>query len=176
MQGEPIGTRFIPSESQVESRKRWIISGLASRGEVIVDNGAAMALLRNGKSLLPAGITDVRWRFERGDTITIKDADGRKLACGVANYGAADMARIRGLRSSEIEPILGYEYGEEASPQQQHGAAVAPEQRARASHDRRQSASTTLPGSRQRLETKMTTTTSRCVQGARRPLRPSRRR
>ena len=67
-------------------------SGLASRGEVTVDNGAATALLRNGKSLLPAGITDVHGHFERGDTITIKDAGGKKLACGVANYGAADMA------------------------------------------------------------------------------------
>jgi glutamate 5-kinase len=114
VQGEQIGTRFVPSESQVESRKRWIIAGLAGRGEVTIDNGAATALLRNGKSLLPAGITDVRGHFERGDTITIKDSGGKKLACGVANYGAADMARIRGLRSSEIEPILGYEYGEEA--------------------------------------------------------------
>jgi glutamate 5-kinase len=114
VQGEAIGTRFIPSESQVESRKRWIISGLASRGEVSVDNGAAVALLRNGRSLLPAGISEVRGHFERGDTITIKDSNGKRLACGVANYGAADMDRIRGLRSAEIEAILGYEYGEEA--------------------------------------------------------------
>ena len=112
--GEAIGTRFVPSDSQVESRKRWIISGLASRGEVMVDNGAALALLSGGKSLLPAGITGVNGHFERGDTITIKDSGGRKLACGVANYSAADMARIRGLRSAEIEPILGFEYGEEA--------------------------------------------------------------
>jgi glutamate 5-kinase len=114
VQGESIGTRFVPSDSQVERRKRWIISGLASRGEVTVDNGAAVALMRNGKSLLPAGIVDVHGHFERGDTITIKDATGKKLACGVANYGAGDMARIRGLRSAEIEPILGFEYGEEA--------------------------------------------------------------
>jgi glutamate 5-kinase len=113
-QGEAIGTCFVPSTSQVESRKRWIISGLASRGEVEVDNGAAVALLRNGRSLLPAGITTVRGHFERGDTVTVMDADGRKLACGVANYSSADLTRIRGLRSSEIEPILGYEYGEEA--------------------------------------------------------------
>ncbi len=112
--GEAIGTRFIPTASQVESRKRWIISGLASRGEVVVDNGAAIALVRSGRSLLPAGITAVHGHFERGDTITIKDSVGKKVACGVANYSAADLARIRGLRSTEIEPILGYEYGEEA--------------------------------------------------------------
>lgn len=112
--GESIGTRFIPSETQVESRRRWIISGLASRGEVTVDNGAAVAVLRNGRSLLPAGICEVHGRFERGDTITIKDAAGKRLACGVANYSAGDLERIRGLRSSEIESILGYEYGEEA--------------------------------------------------------------
>jgi len=114
VKGEAIGTRFIPSESQVESRKRWIISGLASRGEVVIDNGAAIALLRNGKSLLPAGITEVRGSFERGDTIAIKDTNGKRLACGVANYSSADLNRIRGLHSTEIEPILGYEYGEEA--------------------------------------------------------------
>ncbi len=114
VKGESIGTRFVALESKVESRKRWIISGLASRGEVTVDSGAATALVRNGKSLLPAGIADVRGRFERGDTITIKDAQGKSLACGVANYGSADLARIRGLRSTEIEFTLGYEYGAEA--------------------------------------------------------------
>jgi glutamate 5-kinase len=114
VKGESIGTRFVALESNVESRKRWIVSGLASRGEVTVDGGAATALVRNGKSLLPAGIADVRGRFERGDTITIKDAHGKSLACGVANYGSADLAKIRGLRSSEIEFTLGYEYGAEA--------------------------------------------------------------
>lgn len=113
-QGEAIGTRFLPLESNIESRRRWIIAGLASRGEVAVDNGAAAALLRGGKSLLPAGITSVNGHFERGDTITIKDSTGRKLACGVANYSASDMARLRGLRSADIETTLGYEYGEEA--------------------------------------------------------------
>lgn len=113
-QGEAIGTRFLPLESNIESRRRWIIAGLASRGEVAVDNGAAAALLRGGKSLLPAGITSVNGHFERGDTITIKDSTGKKLACGVANYSASDMARLRGLRSADIETTLGYEYGEEA--------------------------------------------------------------
>jgi len=114
VKGEAIGTRFVPTDSQVESRKRWIIAGLAGRGEVTVDNGAAVAVLRGGKSLLPAGIAEVRGHFERGDTITIKDSTGKKLACGVANYSAGDLSRIRGLRSAEIEAILGYEYGEEA--------------------------------------------------------------
>jgi glutamate 5-kinase len=112
--GESIGTRFVPSQSNVESRRRWIISGLASRGEVTVDNGAAAALLRGGKSLLPAGIAEVHGHFERGDTITIKSTTGKKLACGVANYSSADMDKVRGFRSNEIETILGYEFGEEA--------------------------------------------------------------
>lgn len=112
--GEAIGTRFQPVESNVESRRRWIIAGLASRGEVTVDAGAAAALLRGGKSLLPAGISDVRGHFERGDTITIKDSAGNRLACGVANYSASDLVRIHGRRSADIESTLGYEYGEEA--------------------------------------------------------------
>lgn len=112
--GETLGTRFLPLASKVESRKRWIISGLAARGEVAIDNGAALALVRGGKSLLPAGISAVHGHFERGDTINIKDSLGKRLACGVANYAAADLERIRGLHSADIETMLGYEYGEEA--------------------------------------------------------------
>lgn len=114
LKGETIGTRFVPTASQVESRKRWIISGLAGRGEVSVDDGASVAILRNGRSLLPAGIAAVHGRFERGDTIIVKDAAGKRLACGVANYSSTDLDKIRGRRSSDIGALLGYEFGEEA--------------------------------------------------------------
>ncbi len=70
-------------------------------------------MLENGRSLLPAGITAVQGRFQRGDTVDILDAAGRRIASGVANYAWDDVARIAGLHSDRIEETLGYEYGEE---------------------------------------------------------------
>lgn len=106
----PPGTRFLPRANRVEGRKRWILSGLGP-GAVIVDRGAAEALLHRGASLLPAGVTGVEGRFNRGDTVEILAADGDKIGAGIANYGAEDARAITGSRSSEIERILGYSYG-----------------------------------------------------------------
>jgi glutamate 5-kinase len=62
---------------------------------------------------LPAGITSVSGDFRRGDIVYILDRDGRRIACGIANYGSEDIARIRGLRSDQIQGTLGYHYGQE---------------------------------------------------------------
>jgi glutamate 5-kinase len=112
--GEDIGTFFPASADRLESRKRWILSGLSIRGSIIVDEGAARALRERNTSLLPAGVRDVCGSFERGDTVEIATADEQRLACGITNYGAADMLAIRGRRSSQIAGILGYDYGAEA--------------------------------------------------------------
>ena len=66
-----------------------------------------------GRSLLPAGIVDVKGRFDRGDSVNIVGPEGKPVACGVANYGAADLDRIKGCRSAEITQILGYHLGDE---------------------------------------------------------------
>jgi glutamate 5-kinase len=112
LKGESIGTRFPANRSRLESRKRWILAGLAGRAAAAIDEGARTALAK-GRSLLPAGVVDVRGPFDRGDSINILGPDGRTLGCGVANYGAADLERIKGSRSGQIAQILGYHYGDE---------------------------------------------------------------
>jgi glutamate 5-kinase len=110
--GVAVGTRFVPTVSHVESRKRWILAEPA-RGELWIDRGAVEAVLKQGKSLLPVGVAAVAGEFERGETVRICDPAGREIARGIANYTAADLALIRGRRSADIEAILGYAYGEE---------------------------------------------------------------
>jgi glutamate 5-kinase len=112
LRGEALGTRFLARTDPVESRKRWILSGLAHAGLLTVDEGAAHALLGRGASLLPAGITRVEGDFERGDSVDILTGDGRRIARGIANYHAEDVKKIQRRQSSEIEGILGYSYGD----------------------------------------------------------------
>ncbi len=115
VKGEPVGTFFRPANSKLEARKRWMLScvGDSDWGQVVVDDGAVSALRRNGVSLLPAGVNRVVGRFERGDIIYVSDADGQHIACGIANYPAVDIERIRGMRSDRIVDTLGYQYGQE---------------------------------------------------------------
>jgi glutamate 5-kinase len=111
--GEALGTRFPATADKIESRKRWMLAGLAARGKIVVDAGAAKALLTQGKSLLPAGVRDASGAFDRGDTVSIVDQRGRRIAAGVTNYGRHDVAAIAGARSDRIAAILGHEYGAE---------------------------------------------------------------
>ena len=110
---EPIGTLFLPGTGKLEARKRWMLSGVSHKGEVVVDPGAVSALREHNRSLLPAGITAVKGEFQRGDIIYITDNEDRHLACGIANYSSEDVARIRGSRSEFIQGTLGYHYGQE---------------------------------------------------------------
>jgi glutamate 5-kinase len=100
-------TWFIAREAPATVRKQWIAGTLKSSGEVVIDAGAAAALDR-GKSLLPAGVLEVRGRFDRGDTIRVIGADGREVARGLTAYSSEDAKRICGRRSAEIEALLGY--------------------------------------------------------------------
>ena len=113
--GEQVGTYFRPASSKLEARKRWMLScvGDSGWGEVVVDSGAVSALRENSVSLLPAGVTSVVGGFERGDIIYISDHEGNHVACGMANYPAGDVAKIRGMRSDRIVDTLGYHYGQE---------------------------------------------------------------
>ena len=111
--GEAIGTYFQPVASRLESRKRWLLSQL-SKGKIYVDSGAATALRKQNKSLLPAGVTKVSGEFERGDVVNIFDSKtGEKIACGISNYSSGDIAVIKGARSDKITELLGCEYGAE---------------------------------------------------------------
>ncbi len=111
--GERLGTYFTATGNRLESRKRWMLSGIGSRGEVMVDNGAADAVASRNRSLLPAGVTAVRGSFARGDVVAIVDPYGRRIATGICNYDSQEVERLKGVRSSQIAKVLGYEYGEE---------------------------------------------------------------
>lgn len=113
VQGELMGTFFPSMTTKLESRKRWMVSGLASRGRVVIDAGAAMALKKGKGSLLPAGIKEVKREFHRGDVIDVVDLQGSRIACGISNYDSADVEVIKGAHSEKIMSLLGYEYGAE---------------------------------------------------------------
>ena len=110
--GERVGTRFAPVRSAMESRKRYILSGRLSPGQVTVNEGAGAALKRGG-SLLPVGVTQVSGEFDRGDMVRVLDERGRELARGITSYSSADLTRLRGRHSDDIESLLGYDYGDE---------------------------------------------------------------
>ncbi|MBI4315097.1 MAG: glutamate 5-kinase [Chloroflexi bacterium] len=110
--GEGVGTRFHPVATAVESRKRYILAGGRAAGGITVDSGAARAL-RHGGSLLAVGVAGVDDAFDRGDTVRVAEPGGREIARGIVNYPAADLLKIRGHRSDEIESLLGYNYGDE---------------------------------------------------------------
>lgn len=100
-------TWFLASPEGRTARKRWISGSLQPHGVLVVDAGAARALLRGG-SLLPAGVRAVTGDFSRGDPVSVTDEAGRELARGLSAYDAADAARIAGHRSAEIEALLGW--------------------------------------------------------------------
>ena len=110
--GERLGTFFLPSANAVESRKRYILSGRQVPGRLTVDGGAATAL-RRGASLLSVGLVEISGDFGRGDTVRIENEDGVEIARGIINYDSRDLARILRRPSDEIEPILGYFFGDE---------------------------------------------------------------
>jgi len=111
--GEDIGTCFRPITSKLESRERWMLSGLSTRGKLVVDAGAALALKKQKRSLLAAGITGVEGDFERGDIVNIYDPERNRLGCGLTNYSSADITAIKGVHSKKIAALLGYDYGSE---------------------------------------------------------------
>jgi glutamate 5-kinase len=112
--GKSVGTFFTARDSKIESRQRWLLSGLSCMGRLFIDKGAAAALRRQKKSLLPAGIVEVEGSFNRGDVVDIYEKGGKQVGCGIANYSSGDLLRVRGEQSGAIADILGYEYGDEA--------------------------------------------------------------
>jgi len=111
--GEAIGTRFLATTSKLESRKRWMLSGLSIKGKLVIDSGAAVALRKQKRSLLAAGIKQIGGEFQRGDIVNIFDTEGSHLGCGITNYSSADIGIIKGTHSREIAALLGYDYGSE---------------------------------------------------------------
>ena len=111
--GKQIGTVFLAHSTKAEKRKSWITHSLVSSGKVIVDAGAKNAILNTGKSLLPAGIKKITGDFQRGSAIDVLNTDeNQPFAKGITNYGSSELERIKGLKSNDIEKVLGYTYGE----------------------------------------------------------------
>jgi glutamate 5-kinase len=106
--GKDKGTLFLPQSEHLTSRKCWIAHTLRSRGKIVIDEGAKMAIREHGKSLLPSGIIGVEGNFDIGDPVTCVDQDNVSLAKGLTNYGSQEILRIMGLKSSKIEQVLGY--------------------------------------------------------------------
>ncbi len=100
-------TLFVSKISKLDARKKWIISSVSPRGELIIDDGAKIAL-KNGKSLLAAGIKDVNGKFSKGDHIKILDKSYKECARGLCSFSSSEVVKILGHQSKEIEKILGY--------------------------------------------------------------------
>ena len=111
--GEHLGTYFPKRVDSVESRKRWMLSGLSLKGEIGIDDGAARVLQRRNGSLLPAGITQANGMFGRGDLVSIVNGKSVQVGLGITNYSAAEVAAIKGKHSRHIADILGVTYGDE---------------------------------------------------------------
>jgi glutamate 5-kinase len=106
--GKDHGTFFIPRKQKLASRKCWIAFNLKPKGAVVIDAGAANAILMHGKSLLPGGITAVVGDFSVGAAVEFKDTANEVLGIGLVNYSASDIRKIKGLKSGQIKKNLGY--------------------------------------------------------------------
>ena len=105
-------TWFFPRISKLDARKQWIIGSVAPKGEVIVDQGAIIAI-NNGKSLLPAGVKKIKGHFEKGDHVLVKDQNDKECARGLSSFSSIEVEKIKGSHSSKIKNILGYSSREE---------------------------------------------------------------
>ena len=110
---QPVGTIFKASNNKLESRKRWMLSGLSNKSHIKIDQGAVSALKASKTSLLPPGVLGCSGKFERGDIVYIRDENENNIAAGISNYGSPDLRKIQGLNSDLIEKILGHHYGDE---------------------------------------------------------------
>ena len=106
--GETIGTELVCYQPRILARKSWIADHLNIEGAVLLDAGAARAIVKGNTSLLPVGVNEVRGDFKRGDVIAVLSPEGDELARGLAGYSSSDTVRIAGHHTEEIEGILGF--------------------------------------------------------------------
>ena len=107
-QGEAIGTELSPRQAPMHARSQWLADHLRCEGRVILDAGAAAALLKRKTSLLPVGVKAVEGDFVRGDVVACTDVKGVEIARGLANYASSEIRMIKGKHTEEIEGVLGY--------------------------------------------------------------------
>jgi glutamate 5-kinase len=126
-QGMLRGTLLDVAGNRLQARKYWLRHAPAGSGRIGVDAGAARALLGGRASLLPGGILSVAGDFHRGDLVEIVDASGRPIARGLCQYGAAEVRRVAGRHSRDIDSVLGYSYGAEVVHRDDLATLVNPE-------------------------------------------------
>ena len=113
LNGEDVGTLFVPRTGHMAGHKRFIRFFAKSAGTLTVDAGAAKAICGKGGSLLPAGVTEVTGSFSRGDTVDVVSPDGKVIARGLVNYNATDCLRLRGFHTADLPRELGHTGDEE---------------------------------------------------------------
>jgi glutamate 5-kinase len=107
LSAEPLGTLLYASDTRVAARKQWMADHLQLAGKLIIDDGA-LAALKNGRSLLPVGVVEVRGEFERGSVVACLTLAGEEVARGLVNYPSSECRRIARQPSHMIEKLLGY--------------------------------------------------------------------
>jgi glutamate 5-kinase len=108
-----VGTFFRPVADRLASRKQWIAHTLKPGGAVVVDDGARRAIVEHGRSLLASGLREIRGGFGVGACVQCLDLEGREFARGLVSYSAAELDKIKGRHSREIETTLGYKMSDE---------------------------------------------------------------
>ena len=112
-QGKDMGTLFLPRREKMTSKKCWIAFTLKAKGAIRVDSGAARAICKQGRSLLPIGIIDVEGEFSEGAMVRCLDPNGIPFARGLVNHRASDIRKVMGLKTGEIEERLGHRHYDE---------------------------------------------------------------
>lgn len=108
MNGDQVGTLFLPERIRMTSRKRWICFTVKPKGHIYIDKGAEDALVKRGKSLLASGVIDLKGDFEKGDVVAILAKDTHlELGRGLTNYSARELEKIKGLNTISINDVLG---------------------------------------------------------------------
>ncbi len=107
LQGEKLGTLFVPADKRISARRRWIGSAAKTAGTLSVDSGAAQAILKSRKSLLAIGITSVGGTFKASEVVEVLGPDGQRIARGRVSYSASQIRKIKGLKSSQLKEVLG---------------------------------------------------------------------
>ncbi len=108
MDGEVIGTAFIPKGRAYHGKKVWLANLSKPAGEIILDDGAVNALVQRGKSLLPIGVVAVHGNFGMGAPVRCLDRAGQVVGVGLTNYKSAEIEQIKGRHSEEIAAVIGF--------------------------------------------------------------------
>ena len=112
LSGADVGTLFVPGAPRLNNREIWMAHS-RKRGVIVVDDGAAEAVVKRGKSLLPSGVVAVVGDFEAGDLVGIEDPHQVEIARGLVHYSAEDVQKIRGQKMSQVAKILNGDVGAE---------------------------------------------------------------